>query len=68
MVLTHPPHSIAGSLLLSQDIPYPSPADRKELENAVKTNWDLKVQKPLGQLSDHSGGRWEHTKEWIFDT
>ncbi|KAL4754068.1 hypothetical protein BDW72DRAFT_158102 [Aspergillus terricola var. indicus] len=54
--------------LADHDIPYPSPADRKELENAVKANWDLKVQKPLGQLSDHSGDRWEHTKEWIFDT
>jgi hypothetical protein len=49
-------------------IPYPSPADRKNLENAVKTNWDLKVQKPLGQLSDHAGDHWENTKEWVFDT
>ncbi|KAL4780230.1 hypothetical protein BJX76DRAFT_54171 [Aspergillus varians] len=54
--------------LSDHDIPYPSPADRKDLESAVKTNWDLKVQKPLGQLSDHAGDRWENTKEWIFDT
>ncbi|OJJ00411.1 hypothetical protein ASPVEDRAFT_39875 [Aspergillus versicolor CBS 583.65] len=54
--------------LSDHGIPYPSPADRKNLENAVKTNWDLKVQKPLGQLSDHAGDHWENTKEWVFDT
>ncbi|KAL4873450.1 hypothetical protein BDV12DRAFT_192430 [Aspergillus spectabilis] len=54
--------------LADHDIPYPSPADRKNLENAVKTNWDVKVQKPLGQLSGNAGDRWENTKEWIFDT
>ncbi|KAL4928386.1 double-strand break repair enhancer MSC1 [Aspergillus undulatus] len=54
--------------LSDHDIPFPSPADRKNLENAVKTNWDVKVQKPLGQLSDKAGDRWEDTREWIFDT
>ncbi|KAL5338712.1 hypothetical protein BJX70DRAFT_398455 [Aspergillus crustosus] len=54
--------------LADHDIPYPSPADRKNLENAVKTNWDVKVQKPLGQLSGNAGDRWESTREWVFDT
>ncbi|KAL4800506.1 hypothetical protein BDV19DRAFT_353149 [Aspergillus venezuelensis] len=54
--------------LADHDIPFPSPADRRNLENAVKTNWDVKVQKPLGQLSDQAGNHWENTREWIFDT
>lgn len=28
------------------DIPYPKPADRKDLENLVKDNWDQKVSRP----------------------
>jgi hypothetical protein len=54
--------------LSDHDIPYPSPADRRDLENAVKLNWDTRVQKPLGHFSDHATERWENTKEWIFDT
>ncbi|KAL3469829.1 hypothetical protein BJX99DRAFT_240590 [Aspergillus californicus] len=54
--------------LSDHDIPYPTPADRKNLENAVKTNWDIRVQKPLGQLSENTNERWENTREWIFDT
>jgi hypothetical protein len=50
------------------DIPYPSPADRKDLENLVKSNWDSKVQKPLGYAADQSTDQWHHAKEWIFDT
>ncbi|KAL2827051.1 hypothetical protein BDW59DRAFT_144597 [Aspergillus cavernicola] len=54
--------------LSDHDIPYPTPADRKNLESAVKSNWDVRVQKPLGQPSDHATDRWDSTKEWIFDT
>lgn len=50
------------------DVPYPSPADRRDLENLVKTNWDNKVQKPLGQVSDQASDQWHHAKEWVFDT
>jgi vacuolar-type H+-ATPase subunit H len=54
--------------LSDHDIPYPSPADRKNLEDAVKSNWDVRVQKPLGQYTDQAADRWESTKEWVFDT
>ncbi|KAL2868287.1 double-strand break repair enhancer MSC1 [Aspergillus lucknowensis] len=54
--------------LSDHGIPYPSPADRKNLENAVKSNWGIRVQKPFGQISDQALERWENTKEWIFDT
>lgn len=32
--------------LSDNDIPYPSPADRKDLENLVKDNWQTKVASP----------------------
>ena len=32
--------------LSDHDIPYTSPADRKDLENIVKENWDSKVSTP----------------------
>ncbi|KAL8676954.1 MAG: hypothetical protein Q9186_006585 [Xanthomendoza sp. 1 TL-2023] len=32
--------------LSDNNIPYPSPADRKDLENLVKSNWDSKVATP----------------------
>lgn len=54
--------------LSDHDIPYPSPADRRDLENLVKTNWDSRVQKPLGQVSDNAANQWNHAKEWIFDS
>lgn len=50
------------------DIPYPSPADRKDLESAVKVNWNSKVQKPLGQAADQATDQWHQAKDWIFDT
>jgi len=50
------------------DIPHPSPADRRDLENLVKTNWDSKVQKPLGQAADSVSDELHHAKEWVFDT
>ncbi|EAW09627.1 double-strand break repair enhancer MSC1 [Aspergillus clavatus NRRL 1] len=54
--------------LSDHDIPYPTPADRKDLESLVKANWDSKVQKPLGQAAEHTTHNWHHAKEWIFDT
>lgn len=32
--------------LSDHNVPYPTPADRKDLENLVKTNWDTKVGTP----------------------
>ncbi|PYI20528.1 hypothetical protein BO99DRAFT_401677 [Aspergillus violaceofuscus CBS 115571] len=54
--------------LADHDIPYPSPADRKDLESLVKTNWDAKVQKPLGHAVEQSPDHWHNAKEWLFDT
>ncbi|OJJ51512.1 hypothetical protein ASPZODRAFT_402579 [Penicilliopsis zonata CBS 506.65] len=54
--------------LSDHDIPYPTPADRKELENLVKSNWNQRVQKPLGYAADQTTDQIHHAKEWIFDT
>lgn len=32
--------------LSDHNVPYPTPADRKDLENLVKSNWDAKLGKP----------------------
>ncbi|KAI9663372.1 MAG: hypothetical protein M1831_002656 [Alyxoria varia] len=32
--------------LSDHDVPYPTPADRKDLENLVKTNWQAAVESP----------------------
>ncbi|KAL9128383.1 MAG: hypothetical protein Q9217_002937 [Psora testacea] len=37
--------------LSDHDIPYPTPADRKDLENLVKSNWDSKVSQPYNDWS-----------------
>jgi hypothetical protein len=57
-----------GSKLTESDIPYPSPADRRDLENLVKGNWDTKVQKPMGEMTEYGSDQFHHAKEWIFDT
>lgn len=54
--------------LSDHDIPYPSPADRRDLESLVKTNWETKVQKPIGHVVDETSDHWHNTREWIFDT
>jgi hypothetical protein len=54
--------------LSDHNIPYPSPADRRDLENLVKTNWDNKVQKPLGQAAENINHELHHAREWVFDT
>lgn len=35
--------------LSDHDIPYPTPADRKDLENLVKDNWHSKVVSPYNE-------------------
>ncbi|KAI9888983.1 MAG: hypothetical protein M1814_006100 [Vezdaea aestivalis] len=35
--------------LSDHDIPYPTPADRKDLENLVKDNWQSKIATPYNQ-------------------
>jgi hypothetical protein len=54
--------------LSDNDVPYPSPADRKDLESLVKDNWQAKVVTPLtdagDKVDDHYGG----VKNWIFDS
>ncbi|KAJ5601522.1 hypothetical protein N7510_011056 [Penicillium lagena] len=54
--------------LSDHDIPYPKPADRRDLENLVKSNWDSRVQQPLGQVADSTSDQLHNAKEWIFDT
>lgn len=55
--------------LLTQisDIPYPTPADRKDLEKLVKSNWNSKVQAPIADVSDTATDHLSNVKEWIFD-
>jgi len=54
--------------LSDHDIPYPTPADRKELENLVKANWESNVQVPLAHVSESTSEQLSHVKDWIFDT
>jgi len=51
----------------STDIPYPTPADRKDLEKLVKANWHDKVQVPLARTSESATDHLSNVKEWIFD-
>ncbi|PGH17779.1 hypothetical protein AJ79_00920 [Helicocarpus griseus UAMH5409] len=50
------------------DIPYPTPADRKDLEELVKTNWESRVQIPLTQTAEQASESFFNVKEWIFDS
>lgn len=50
------------------DIPYPTPADRKDLENLVKSNWDTYVQAPVAHTTNTVTDTYEQTKNWIFDS
>ncbi|KAL1965326.1 hypothetical protein VTN77DRAFT_5763 [Rasamsonia byssochlamydoides] len=54
--------------LSDHDIPYPTPADRKELENIVKANWESKVQIPLAHASEQASEQLSNVKDWIFDS
>ncbi|KKY28595.1 putative stress response protein [Phaeomoniella chlamydospora] len=54
--------------LSDNNVPYPSPADRKDLENLVKANWESKVQTPIKQSADQTTDSYGHVKDWIFDS
>lgn len=54
--------------LSDNNIPYPTPADRKDLENLVKSNWQSKVASPYNdwdskQLSAYLKQRGVETKD-----
>jgi hypothetical protein len=49
------------------DIPYPSPADRKDLEDLVKLHWESHVQIPLAQSAEQVSESLNNVKDWIFD-
>ena len=53
--------------LSDNDIPYPTPADRKDLENLVKSNWQAKVVDPVSSAGDTTSDHYGSVKDWIFD-
>jgi hypothetical protein len=53
--------------LSDHDIPYPTPADRKDLENLVKANWQSKVVNPVSAAGDTASDHYGSVKDWIFD-
>ena len=53
--------------LSDHDIPYPTPADRKDLENLVKENWQDKVIGPASIVSNAASDHYGNVKDWIFD-
>ncbi|EFW20497.1 conserved hypothetical protein [Coccidioides posadasii str. Silveira] len=54
--------------LSDHDIPYPTYADRRDLENLVKKNWDAYIQAPITHTTDAVSDSYEQAKEWIFDS
>ncbi|KAF8462977.1 putative stress response protein ish1 [Kalaharituber pfeilii] len=66
--------------LADHDIPYPTPADRKDLENLVKENWDKKVSSPytewdaetlqayLKQKGVEINEKSKDNKNWLVET
>ena len=54
-------------MLRRWDIPYPTPADRKELEHLIKANWESNVQVPLAHVSENTPEHLSNVKDWIFD-
>jgi hypothetical protein len=53
--------------LSDHDVPYPTPADRKDLENLVKENWQAKVVEPATAANDKTADHYHSVKDWIFD-
>jgi hypothetical protein len=53
--------------LSDHDIPYPTPADRKDLETLVKANWQAKVVDPLAATGDTAADDYASVKDWVFD-
>jgi len=54
--------------LSDHDIPYPTPADRKDLENLVKDNWQDKVVDPISATGETVDDHYAGVKNWIFDS
>jgi len=54
--------------LSDHNIPYPTPADRKELEHLIKANWESNVQVPLAHVSETTPEHLSNVKDWIFDS
>ncbi|EXJ87821.1 hypothetical protein A1O1_04748 [Capronia coronata CBS 617.96] len=54
--------------LSDHDVPYPSPADRKDLENLVKDNWQAKVVEPVATAGSKTNEHYGSVKDWIFDS
>lgn len=50
------------------DIPYPTPADRKDLESLVKTNWESKVSAPIANVAGATVDSYDNVKDYVFDT
>ena len=53
--------------LSDHDIPYPTPADRKDLENLVKDNWQTYVVDTAAQVGNQASDNYGSVKDWIFD-
>ena len=58
--------------LSDNNVPYPTPADRKDLESLVKTNWQSKIATPYNdwdskQLSSYLKQKGVETKEVAAD-
>ncbi|KIV97009.1 hypothetical protein PV10_00818 [Exophiala mesophila] len=54
--------------LSDHDIPYPTPADRKDLENLVKDNWQTYVVDTAAQVGNQASENYGSVKDWIFDS
>lgn len=44
--------------LSDHNVPYPTPSDRKDLENLVKSNWDDNVVKPYNKWDTNQLGNY----------
>ena len=53
--------------LSDHDVPYPAAADRKDLENLVKDNWQQKVVNPVAGTGDAAEHNYNNVKDYIFD-
>ncbi|RMZ80824.1 hypothetical protein DV737_g2870, partial [Chaetothyriales sp. CBS 132003] len=53
--------------LSDHDIPYPTAADRKDLENLIKDHWQTQVVNPVHAAGEKLSGDFAEAKEWIFN-
>lgn len=54
--------------LSDHSIPYPKAADRKDLENLVKDNWQANVVDPIAATGSKVDDHYGSVKDWIFDS